>query len=292
MKLAAKFFTPLIVFTCMHSMSGQRLQRSDPYSVGSVVASYRPSQASLDQRPFSRGATFASVSSLGGQLQLATNLNRQIGLRGTYGWLFLKRWETYRGFTTHGLVSMGSMGMMLDFYPFPDHALRFTPGVLFHNAEVASGDFPLTAGLGGAFTLNGHKYYSAAQPVKYDPNVAPEDQGPVHAYEGVNLRRTAFTISAGWGNLASSRNDRHWTFPIELGVALLGSPTIKTGFISGQLCEAAGQNCIAASKSPQLRQDLEADFAGYRNHLPLLKTYPIVSAGIAYRFDWKLAGRH
>jgi len=64
----------------------------------------------------------------------------------------------------------------------------------------------------------------------------------------------------------------------------MGSPSVKPGYIYGQICDAEGQNCTGAAKNPQLINDVRAQFDGYKSHLDLLKTYPVISCGVAYRF--------
>jgi len=75
-----------------------------------------------------------------------------------------------------------------------------------------------------------------------------------------------------------------WSFPVEGGVAFLGSPVVKTRWVQGQICDAQFQNCQDAATDPVFLSDLHAQFGAYKSRLDLLRTYPIVSFGIAYHY--------
>ena len=158
----------------------------------------------------------ASASTLGGQLQLATNVSPHINLRGNYGLLLWKKWVSSDGFTTHAGVTLVSTGMMVDIFPFANRGLRFSPGVIVHNRQFAEGDIPLASPQGGAFVVNGHTYYSASRDKPWDQSVSPQDQGQVHAYEGVRIRPVAMTIKHRMGQHGPRK--QRWTleFPYRI----------------------------------------------------------------------------
>jgi hypothetical protein len=263
-------------------------------SDGSAVVIPQQSHPEAVLHPFTLGATMESVSTLGAQFQIATNLNRRMNLRNNFDLFLWHKWITYEGFTAPVAINMGSINTSLDFYPFPNHGLRFSPGVLFHTSPGTS-RVAVAPVKGGSFTLNGHTYYSIYTPC---PNCGPMDPAPgpepVSTIQGLQLRNTAFTMTTGWGNMIPRKKAGPWSFPVELGVAFLGSPTVKTLFTQGQICDAQGHNCQDAATNSQFQSDLRAEFGAYKNHLDLLKTYPIISFGLAYRWssrtavsDWK-----
>jgi len=53
---------------------------------------------------------------------------------------------------------------------------------------------------------------------------------------------------------------------------------------SGQACNAQGLNCVNVATYPTVQANLQAQVAKYKNDLDPLKTYPIVSFGVAYNF--------
>ena len=226
-------------------------------------------------RPFSLGATTFGVSPLGAQLQFTTNVNRYMNLRSNLNVLSFGTDLSSEGFEIHTLVHMASSGTSIDLYPFPNHGLHFSPGVLVHNPFVAGGDIALGSQSGSSFKLNGQTYYSSATQ-------------PVWADARVNLPRVGFTMTTGWSNVVS-RDFGRFSFPVEVGVAFLGSPAVKVPLSSGQICDAQGQNCTDVTKAPGFQSDLQAQAVKYQSNMSVLRTYPIVSVGVAYHYH--LPGR-
>jgi len=240
----------------------------------------------VPNRPFSQHATSFGVSSLGAQFQFATNLNRRTNLRNGFDFLLWKKWNTYGGFTAPATVSLLSENLSLDFYPFDNHGLHFSPGILIHNPGVASAPVQLGPFMkDGTFVLNGHRYYSKFTPSSNpDPRAPAPGPEPPRTIQELQLPRTAFTFTTGWGNMISRKKTGPWSFPVEAGVAFLGSATVKTRWVQGQICDAQLQNCEDAATNPQLQSDLKAAFGSYKDHVDLLRTYPIISVGVAYHY--------
>ncbi len=221
--------------------------------------------------PVSRLALGVGVSPLGVNMMAATNLNRFLNLRAT-GSLFKYTVNNIstNGFNVDADLNLASAGLSLDFYPFPRHGLRFSPGVLFYNTNGVDAIF--TAQGGTSFTLNNVTYYaSSSNPVKGFGTVGLHSQNP------------AFTITGGWGNMIP-RSGGHFSFPVEVGVALVGSPALNIVLNSGQVCNAQGLNCVNVATDPDVQSNLQAQIAKYKKDMDPLKTYPIVSVGFAYSF--------
>jgi hypothetical protein len=136
---------------------------------------------------------------------------------------------------------------------------------------------------GTSFTFNDATYYSA--------NANPATGAtPLNAdgFLHLNSTKPAFTITTGWGNTIP-RGERHWSFPVEVGIALVGSPSINVT-LSGWGCQDQAQtqcgNVQDASNSTaqQIQTSLTAQIAKWKSDLNPLETYPIVSFGVAYSF--------
>ncbi len=221
--------------------------------------------------PLSHIAVGAGFSPLGINLLAATNLNRNLNVRVT-GNIFKYTASNIstNGFNVDAKLNLASAGASLDYYPFPSHGFRLSPGVLFYNTNSADAIF--TAQGGTSFTLNNVTYYaSSSNPVRGTGNLGLHSQNP------------AFTITTGWGNVIP-RNGGHFSFPFELGVAFIGAPAVKMALTSGQVCDANGQNCVDVATDPNVQADLQAQVAKYKSDMDPLKTYPIVSFGVAYSF--------
>jgi hypothetical protein len=180
------------------------------------------------------------------------------------------------GFNIDANLNFASAGASVDYYPFRNHGLRFSPGVLLYNQNEGHGTF--TAQAGTSFTLNDYTYYaSSANPVTGVGSL------------GLHNQRPALTITTGWGNTIPHKGG-HWSFPFELGVAFIGAPDINVALNSGQVCDSNGLNCVNVATDPDVQSNLEAQVVKYRSDLDPLKTYPIVSFGASYSFRIRSAG--
>jgi hypothetical protein len=257
----------------------QNLVAADPGegSGGSqTILATRVAASPMPTGPFSRFAVGGGISPLGVNLTTVTNLDRYVNLRATGNVLkFTENGISTNGFTVNANLNLTSAGVSADVYPFPNHGLRFSPGVLLYNNNGANATFTVQGGT--SFTLNGYDYYaSSTNPVKGIGNL------------GLHSRNPAFTITTGWGN-ELPRNGKHWSFPMEVGVALVGAPSLNIALTSGQVCDAQGQNCVDVATDPDVHSNLQAQIAKYKNDLDPLKTYPIVSAGVSYNFHLRRA---
>lgn len=164
MKRVALFLSTLLLIgsTSVSAEPPTESSRSGETSAGaeSVAVMSRPTQGDGGFRPFTRGASMESISSLGFQVQIATNLNGRMNLRSGVDALYWKKWITYGGFTAPAVVQMIANDMSFDFYPFPKRGFRISPGFVVHNHNAATATVQLAPADGGAFILNGHTYYS------------------------------------------------------------------------------------------------------------------------------------
>ncbi|MGA3045482.1 MAG: hypothetical protein ABSD67_02595 [Terracidiphilus sp.] len=229
---------------------------------------------------FSRIAFGAGVSPLGIQMQAATNINEHLNIRGTGNFFNYSTNFTTQGFTANAKLNLASAGAALDVYPF--HAgFRISPGVLFYNTNQLTASSTVASGT--SFTLNDQTFYSA------NAN-STTGATPVNANAALTLNTTkpAFTVTTGWGNMIP-RKGGHWSFPFEVGVAFIGAPALNVNLAGTACYDQAQTQCtnIASATNPiaiQIQGDLAAQLTKWNSDLNPLKTYPIVSAGVAYSF--------
>lgn len=237
----------------------------------SVVNPKSVTARDTNSRPFSRVAIGGGISLLGIHLLAATNVNSYLDLRGD-GHFFQYNVGNFQtnGFDISPRLNLASAGVSLDFYPFPRHGLRLTPGVLFYNHNQATS--AVNAEGGTSFTLNHDDYYSSTS-------------NPVTGTATLNLhsQTPAFTMTTGWGSFLPAKG-KHWSFPFEIGVAFIGSPAVNLALTSGQACDYAGQNCVDVTSSQQLQSDIQAQEAKYKHDLDPLKTFPVIGGGVVYSF--------
>jgi len=242
----------------------------NPYAVTSTRTATRPNYSLT---PFSRLAFGVGVSSLGINMQTAVNANRYMNLRGSANFFDYSLNKSLDGLLASGSLNFASAGASVDFYPFPFHGLRLSPGVLFYNQNRATAT--LTAPGGSSFTLDGTTFYSSqANPVTGGGSLSLHQQSPV------------FTMTTGWGNMISRRGG-HFSFPFEIGAAFMGSPSVSMALNGGQVClDPAGTiGCMNVVGNEQVQSDLSAQQTKYQNDLNPFRIYPIVSTGIAYNFS-------
>ncbi len=237
----------------------------------SSLTSLAAKARSINNGPLSHVALGGGISPLGINLQAAINLNRYMNLRGA-GNVFN---YTVNNISTNGLNLSGKLnfataGASLDFYPFPNHGFRLSPGGMFYNQNTVSAN--VTVAGGTSFSLNGVKYYaSSSDPITGTGGLA------------LNASNPAFTMTAGWGNMIP-RHGGHWSFPFEIGAAFVGAPTINMALTSGQACDAQGQNCVDVATDPNVQANLQAQIQKYQNDVSPFRYYPIINFGAAYSF--------
>ena len=208
---------------------------------------------------------------MGVNMQVATNVNRFMNLRATGNYLkYDVNNISTNGFNIDADLNMATAGVGVDIYPFPRHGFRLSPGVLLRNENTVAATMNVTGGT--KLSLNNVDYYSSTStPIIGSGNV------------GLNTNKQAFTMTTGWGNMIS-RTGGHWSFPLEIGAAMVGSPSINLNLTSGQACNSVGANCVNVATDPTVNANLQAQIAKYKSDLDPLKYYPIFSFGVSYSF--------
>ncbi|MGA2571467.1 MAG: hypothetical protein ABSF23_13190 [Terracidiphilus sp.] len=232
--------------------------------------------------PFSRLALAVGIGAGGINMQAAVEANRYLNLRGignyfsyTVDNIKINGDNGANGINVSGKLNFASAGIALDYYPFPNHGFRLSPGVTFYNQNGISATG--VSSPGSSFTLDSQKYYSDA--------VNPLN---VTASLGLNTHQQAFSMTTGWGNLLS-RKGGHWSVPFELGAVFTGVPTLKIG-LTGYACETQadaainGVTCVNMATDSTAQANLNAQIAKYKKDLDPLKVYPILSVGLGYNF--------
>jgi hypothetical protein len=231
------------------------------------------------ERPLSHYGLAAGISPLGIQLQTATNLTGHLGLRASGNFFDYSTNFTSNGINATAKLNLQSVGASVDVYPFHS-GFRLSPGVLFKNQNQLTAVTNVPAGT--SFTLNGTTYYSASA-----NTVTGATPVVGSGTLGLSTTKPAFTVTAGWGNLA--RGNSHWSFPTDIGVAFIGAPTVNVNLTGWACYDQAQTSCtnIADPTNPiaqAIQSNLTAQVTKWTSDLNPLKTYPIISNGVAYSF--------
>jgi len=222
-------------------------------------------------RPFSHVAFGGGVSPLGINMQAAVNANRYLNVRGVGNFFnYTVNNISTNGLNINGKLNFATAGASVDFYPFPNHGFRLSPGGMFYNQNNVTANVAVAGGT--KFTLNGYNYYaSSTKPITGTAGL------------GLNSRNPAFTMTTGWGNMIPRRG-AHWSFPFEIGAAFVGSPSLNMALTSGQACDSTGVYCMDVATDPTIQANLQAQVAKYRNDVSPFQYYPIINVGAAYSF--------
>ncbi|MFY9853986.1 MAG: hypothetical protein WAK26_08940 [Terracidiphilus sp.] len=253
--------------------------QSEP-TVSNPRAAKADKKAEVHLKPFSALAFGGGMSLMGVNLQAATNMNRYLNLRGTGNFFnYTANNISTNGFNLNGTVNMATAGVSVDYYPFPSHGFRLSPGALFYNQNQISAIASPTPGT--SITLNSQNFYAdSVNPINASANL------------GLNTRQKAFTMTTGWGNMIPRRRGGHISFPFELGAAFTGVPTLAMT-LSGNACTNQadvainGPSCVNMATNALAQSDLAAQLAKWKSDLNPLQAYPILSFGIAYDFHGK-----
>ncbi len=233
-------------------------------------------------KPFSRLALGGGIGLGGINLQAAVEANRYLNIRGI-GNVFSYSVKNINingsgggsGVDVSGTLNFAEAGVALDYYPWPNHGFRLSPGLTFYNENGATASGTTTPG--ASITLNSTTYYS--------DSVNPF---ALNASLGLNQHKQAFTLTTGWGNMLS-RKGGHWSFPFEIGAIFTGTPVVKLN-LTGNACtnpaDAAtnGPSCVNLATNATAQADIASQVAKFRNDLNALTVYPVLTFGVSYNF--------
>ncbi len=219
-------------------------------------------------KPFSAVGVDVKIGTGGIGFDIATPLARKFNLRGT-GYFFKYNVSITEDYVTYGgSLQLASGALNLDWYPFGGK-FRLSGGIVAYNGNQITGS--ATINPYESFTLNGTTYYSSAT-------------DPAHASGTLYLgNKVGPIVSFGWGNIVPRKANKHFSVPVEFGVAYVGYPNIHLGF-TGSTCNSLGTACQTVEDNPTFQQDLAAQRNQYRNDLSALRFYPVVSIGFGYKF--------
>jgi hypothetical protein len=209
------------------------------------------------------------TSFLGVGAEVAARVTHRTNARAGFNILGYSRDFSKDGINYGGHLSFRTFEAHYDVFPWAGN-FHVSPGLLAYSGN------PITANAivpgNQNFTLGGQSYYS-------DP------QAPVTASGRVNFNQLSPTASVGWGNLVSRKN-KHFSIPVELGVAFQGSPK-STLNLSGNVCNAPSTSplysCMSTS-DPTVQNNVVAEQGKLNKSMSPFKMYPIISVGFGYKF--------
>ena len=211
--------------------------------------------------------TYESPLGFGGRI--AVSLTHSLNLRAGASYFPFSQSRTQSDIPYTANVLLQSEQASLDWYPFHRRSFHLSPGVLFGNSNRVYGSASVPAG--NSFTLNNVNYYSGGA-------------DPIQASGSVAFRRTAPTLTVGWGNWVRHAGKGHWAYPFEFGAAFMGDPKTALNF-TGQVCTDAAQHfCQNITTDAAAQANLAVERTKLQNDANWARFYPIIAGGIVFRF--------
>jgi hypothetical protein len=209
------------------------------------------------------------VGLLGVGAEIAARVNHHSNLRAGFNVLGYSRSFDKDGINYDGHLSFRTIEAHYDYFPWAG-SFHISGGILDYMGN------PITANAvvpgDTAFSLGGVQYYGSTV-------------DPAKATGRVNFNQVSPTVTFGFGNLV--RENKHFSFPIELGVAFQGSPKSilnLTGGVCSSPSSAPPQNCRTVASDPTVQSNVLAEQTKINNSMKPFKYYPIISFGFGYKF--------
>ena len=210
------------------------------------------------------------TSLLGVGAEVAARVTHRTNARVGFNILGYSRDFSKDGINYNGHLSFRTVEAHYDIFPWAK-SFHISPGVLAYigNPVTANAIVPGNQ----SFSLGGQTYYS-------DPSAPPVASGRV------NFNQVAPMATVGWGNLVQ-RDSKHFSIPVELGVAFQGSPKSTLG-LAGSVCTGGpagspGSTCTNTSTA-SVQSNVIAEQGKINKSMAPFKVYPIISVGFGYKF--------
>ena len=229
-----------------------------------LLATFTYGQSSGDSGTYGVGA---KLSLLGGGVEGAMRVTHRTNVRAGFNMFSYSRGFNKDDVTYAGQLSFKTVEAHYDVFPFAG-GFRVSPGVLIYAGT------PITANASVAgsqtFSLGGTQYLS-------DP------AAPVTGNGKIQFNRAAPLATFGWGNLVSRKAGKHFSVPVELGIAFQGAPKATLN-LAGSVCNPDGSSCRTIASDSTVQANIVSEQTKLNNSMSFFKVYPIISVGFGYKF--------
>lgn len=207
------------------------------------------------------------LSTLGGGAEVAVRVTERTNVRAGFNLITYSRGFNKDGINYNGQLNFKTFEAHYDVFPWAK-SFHISGGVLVYAAD------PITATAlvpgNQSFTLGGVDFVS-------DP------ANPVTGNGKIVFNRAAPTVTFGFGNLVPRSESKHFSIPVEFGVAIQGSPK-ATLALAGSVCDPTGLNCRSVATDPTVQNQIISEQNKLNNSMSFFKVYPILSVGFGYKF--------
>lgn len=226
-------------------------------------ATYGPEST---QKPGRVGAA-VKFSTYGGGAEVAVSVTQRTNVRAGFNIFSYSRGFDKDGIHYDGQLDFRTFEAHYDIFPWAK-SFHISGGVLVYLTDPVTAKSHVPAGQ--SFTLGGVGFIS-------DPT------DPVTGAGKIVFHRAAPTITFGFGNLVPRSENKHFTIPIEFGIAFQGSPR-STLTLAGSACDTTGLGCRAVATDPTIQSQIIAEQNKINSDMSFFKVYPIISVGFGYKF--------
>lgn len=207
------------------------------------------------------------VGLLGAGAEVAARVTHRSNVRAGFNVLGYSRNFSKDGVNYDGHLDFRTFEAHYDFFPWAG-SFHVSPGlVAFVGDPIKARAFVPGS---QSFTLGGQQYFS-------DPTAPTSATGKINFNNSV-----APAITVGFGNLIH-RDSKHFSVPVELGVAFQGSPQTTLAF-TGNVCDAPGINCRPVASDATVQANVISEQGKINHSLSPIKVWPIISVGFGYKF--------
>ncbi len=221
--------------------------------------------------PFTHFGTGITVGTTGIGAELAVPYGAYWNIRAGVSYLgYTRTFQTTSSPLTaspfDGHLRLGGARLGVDWFPLAG-GFHVSLGVWVPNLTQASARLNLE--LGKTFNIEGTDYTT-------------DSANPFRGTGSSAMNRIAPVFTVGWGNLLPRDYRKRFSFPVEIGAAYVGSPTVKVT-TAGDIC--TGQVCMPAASDVGFNQNLNTAIGDINRNLSAYANWvPIISAGVGYRF--------
>lgn len=224
-------------------------------------------QSFNDDEDSGRVGAAAKISTLGGGAEVAVRVTHRTNLRAGFNVITYSRGFDKDGISYNGQLDFKTFEAHYDIFPWAK-SFHISGGVLVYAVD------PVTA----TARVPGNQSFSLG-----DATYISDPTNPVTGSGKIAFNRAAPTVTFGFGNLVPRSASKHFSIPVEFGVAFQGAPKATLG-LGGSVCDSTGLNCRLVASDPTAQSQIISEQNKLNDSMSFFKVYPILSVGIGYKF--------
>lgn len=241
------------------------IEPTSPSEYVRPIPSPRAATIPQEVRPFRSLAIGFKADTLGLGVEFATPMAYKINLRSSINFFAFNDSFNIDGVNYNGKLHLKSSETTIDWFPRGEGGFHISPGFLYVKNSLSA---PAFVNPGQTFVLGTQTFTNSVD----DPLTGTSSV--------VYPRKFAPLLLIGYGNIIP-RVRKHFTIPVEVGVAYTGAPVISVA-LHGTACTSDG--CVNFAGNAQAQTYVQQEVHTLNEDLKRYPVFPIVSIGMAYHF--------